>query len=169
MWPLGPDVGVLAAKRVADNAVEAAELALACEEDGRRRRPLLRALEKAQLASEKLGAELEFGAEAELALWRELWATPQAVEWERAHAFRAVAVFVRLQVKGEFGNLDASKEARQWSDRLGMNPLALQRLRQEVERADDAEDRGKRRRTTASVKRAGQSGDDPRSIFSVVS
>ena len=101
VWPLGPDVGVLAAKRVADNAVEAAELALACEEDGRRRRPLLRALEKAQLASEKLGAELEFGAEAELALWRELWATPQAVEWERAHAFRAVAVFVRLQVKGE--------------------------------------------------------------------
>ena len=37
------------------------------------------------------------------------------------------------------------------SDRLGLNPLALLRLRAEVEHVEEAEDRGKRRRGTAKA------------------
>lgn len=175
-WPLRPDVTVLSEKRVADNMVESLEEAMATEDDGRKRRTILRQLEKAQLTAERLAVIIETSGDAELALWNELWATPQAVEWERSHAHRAVAIFVRWQVKAESGDIEATKEARMWSDRLGMNPLALQKLRQEVENADGAEERGNERRQrrtppaggTQPAAKAGKA-KDPRSILSAVS
>lgn len=169
-WPLASDVTAIAEKRVADIACEALEVQLAGEDDGRKRRTILRQLEKAQTASERLGLILDGQEEAELALWEELWATPQAAEWERAHAFRAVAIYVRWSIKAESGNLDATKEARMWSDRLGMNPLALQKLRQEVEHTESVQARGNERRSR-TPKPAGSSkpASDPRAALSVVS
>ena len=67
-------------------------------------------------------------ADLELALWTELWSTPQAVAWERLRWVRDVAQYVRWKVQGELGDLEASKEARQLSDRLGLTPLAMLRL-----------------------------------------
>lgn len=64
----------------------------------------------------------------EQSLWADLWATPQSVAWERLGWTRDVAQYVRWKVQGELGDLDAAKEARQWSDRLGLSPLALLRL-----------------------------------------
>lgn len=169
-WPLSADVSTIADKRVADMMCEALEEQLANESDGRKRRTVLKQLEKAQTTAERLGMVLESQEGAELALWTELWATPQAVEWERAHAFRAVALFVRWSIKAESGSIDATKEARMWSDRLGMNPLALQKLRQEVEHTEAAEARGaQRRQRPAPSPRAKGSGDDPRSHLSSVS
>jgi hypothetical protein len=161
-WPLSADVSALAEKRVADVMVCGLEEKLAEEEDGRKRRTILSQLQKAMVTAETLGIRLEAQSEAELTLWRELWATPQAVEWERAHAFRAVATFVRWQIKAENGNIEATKEARMWSDRLGMNPLALQKLRQEVEAAGAAEERGQERRSSRKPPAdAGKPGDRP--------
>jgi len=70
--------------------------------------------------------------ERELDLWESLWATPQAVMWERTHSELTVGRFVRFSVLAEAGNVKAATEARQLEDRLGLNPQAMLRLRWEV-------------------------------------
>ena len=115
-----------------------------------------------------LAVQLSQVAEQEALLWAELWATPQASMWEKLGWAREVAQYVRWKVRGEMGNLDAAKEARQWSDRLGLNPLAMLRLRWEIERAEDAEDRGRRRKQTGTPKPAAATGADPRSVLRAV-
>lgn len=71
-------------------------------------------------------------------LWAELWRTPQAVMWERTHAHREVAAYVRWSLAAEAGDLRAAPEARQLSDRLGLTPLALRRLEWEIVEATEA-------------------------------
>lgn len=67
-------------------------------------------------------------------LWGELWRTPQAAAWVRmgTGVARVVARYVLLQR----GRLDAKilAEIRQIEDRLGLNPLAMLRLRWEIAR-----------------------------------
>lgn len=77
-------------------------------------------------------------------VWAELWATPQAVAWERLGWTRVVARYVCLLESSErdLDDIDDPKvyaamlsaqtkllpELRQLEDRLGLNPLALLRL-----------------------------------------
>jgi hypothetical protein len=66
-------------------------------------------------------------------LWGKLWRTPQAVAWEDYEWFRVVGRYVRVVIEAE-NELDTKllAEARQLEDRLGLNPLAMLRLRWEV-------------------------------------
>jgi len=68
----------------------------------------------------------------ELIIWAELWKLPQANAWERFGWAREVALYSRWMVRAEGGNFDAAREARLLSDRLGLSPLALLRLRWEI-------------------------------------
>lgn len=70
--------------------------------------------------------------DGERRLWAELWRIPQAVMWERTHAHREVAAYVRHSIAAELGSEKAAPEARQLSDRLGLTPLALKRLEWEI-------------------------------------
>jgi len=125
-WPLDTDITTRAKWRVAQDKVdELEELAATGKPVGPR---LTRARERAT----ELTMIVEVQADRELAMWRELWATPQAVMWERLGWVRDVAQFVRWKVLGESGDMDAAKEARQHSDRLGLSPLAMLRLRWEI-------------------------------------
>ncbi|PBO23035.1 hypothetical protein CLM85_18600, partial [Streptomyces albidoflavus] len=54
---------------------------------------------------------------------------------------REVAQYVRWKVRAELGDLDASKEARQLADRLGLSPLAMLRLRWEIAADEVSEQR----------------------------
>lgn len=72
----------------------------------------------------------------EQALWAAIWRTPQAEAWHRNGWVRDVALYVRFFTIGETGRLDEAKEARMWSDRLGLNPAAMLRNRWRV-RADE--------------------------------
>jgi hypothetical protein len=92
-------------------------------------------------------------AEIELEVWAEAWATPQAVAWERLGWTRDVAQYVRWKVLGEAGGLDEAKEARQWSDRLGLSPLALLRLNWSVVQDELAEQRETSKPDETSPKR----------------
>lgn len=67
-------------------------------------------------------------AQAEQRLWADVWATPQSALWHPSAA-GDIALFVRLRIRAEQCDWTAAIESRQWSDRLGLNPLALQRLR----------------------------------------
>lgn len=66
-------------------------------------------------------------------VWRQLWATPQATEWERLGSFyvRVVARYVRSLIEAEEPGAVAAlqSEVRQLEDRLGLTPMAMLRLR----------------------------------------
>lgn len=84
-------------------------------------------------------AELASPAESEV--WVQLWATPAAAMWDRLGWQRTVARYVRTLLVAEDGDMKACAEARQMEDRLGLNPLALMRLRWEVTADEVAEQR----------------------------
>jgi hypothetical protein len=165
-WPLPEDVTTSTRLRRAERKVGELEEKLTGRVPARQARTLRRELDDAQAITEVLRAQLEHQRKAEAQLWAELWKTPQATIWEQLAWPREVAQYVRWKVRAELGDLDAGKEARQWSDRLGLNPMALLRLRWEVEQVDAAESRGRQRRQTQKTAAPAQ---DPRTVLSVVS
>ncbi|MFE5309713.1 hypothetical protein [Isoptericola sp. NPDC056605] len=169
-WPLQPDVDRVAARELAQDRVASLQVELGEAEDGRTKGRLRRELSKNEMLVATLTLQIEQATDAEVALWTELWATPQAVIWEEAQAHREVAQYVRWKIRAEQGNLAAGTEARMLSDRLGLNPLALLRLRAEVERTDEVEERGERRRQAPRTQRPKKDGgdDDPRGGLTVV-
>lgn len=79
--------------------------------------------------------------ERELILWASIWRTPQAAVWARNGWAHDAAMYVRYLVLGEAGSLDSAKEARMWSDRLGLNPAAMLKNRWRVRSDEVAEQR----------------------------
>jgi len=65
-----------------------------------------------------------------LAAWAELWATPQAVAWERLGWTREVARYCRLLVRAEAPGATAAvhAQATALADRLGLTPKAMRLL-----------------------------------------
>lgn len=166
-WPLQPDVQATAALELARDRVAALQVDVENAEDGRTKGRLRRELNKNEMIVATLSLQIEQASDAEVALWAELWTMPQAVIWEESHAGREVAQYVRWKIRAEQGDLKAATEARMLSDRLGLNPKALMALRAEIERADEAQERGERRRETRKPKP--RTGEDPRGGLHVVS
>ena len=69
-------------------------------------------------------------AEAEAEAWAQLWATPQACEWERLGWTRTVARYCRVMVACEDPEASASMlaQATALEDRLGLTPKAMRLL-----------------------------------------
>lgn len=150
-WPLGVDVGAQARLDRLDRQID--DAAVEMQGDGRAAKNAERRMLGLQERAEVLRAEIDQAAEQETVLWAELWSTPQAVMWERLRWTRDVAQYVRWKCRAEQGDLEASKEARLLSDRLGLNPLALLRLRWEVAPDEVAEQRTTRaKRSTAAAR-----------------
>jgi hypothetical protein len=101
-------------------------------DSGEARPTELRQLEQQRGALELAVATKREASKAELAIWREVWRLPQAAEWERAGCVREVALYARWTALAEAGDLKAAGEARMLSDRLGLNPAALVRLRWQI-------------------------------------
>lgn len=73
------------------------------------------------------------GATAEtLALWAQLWHTPQAVAWEHLEWTRVVARYTLIVQAAERLEREAMTEARQLEDRLGLTPKSMRLLLWEV-------------------------------------
>jgi hypothetical protein len=135
-WPLGPDVVLSARARAArarakDLRVLAGADGITAREAVRRDRAHATAVESATV----LEATVRAQRKRETDLWRELWATPMAVEWERLRWTREVAVYVRFHVRGETGDVKAAQEARLRGETLGLSPMSLLRLRWRIEDA----------------------------------
>jgi hypothetical protein len=84
---------------------------------------------------------LDLASPAELDLWAELWATPQAVAWEKHGWTRVVARYTRCALAAEDLNKDAMSEARQLEDRLGLTPKAMRMLMWQIAPDEVAEKR----------------------------
>ncbi len=147
-WPLIPDIVTAAQRDLAEAKVERLR-ADRDEASGSAIGPIERKLDAALERLEILERRLAHQRDLELALWGDLWRLPQAVQWERLAWTRDVAQYVRHKVLAELGDLDGAREARQWSDRLGLSPLAMLRLRWEVV-ADEVGARREQRKAPAT-------------------
>lgn len=101
-------------------------------------------------ADGKVPKSLPMGADAErldireATVWADIWRSPQAAAWALNGWTYDVALYVRYLVQGEFGDLDSAKEARMWSDRLGLNPTAMLKNRWRVRADEVAEKRAEK-------------------------
>lgn len=164
-WPLPPDTRATAILDLAEDRLASLTAELEQAEDGRTKGRLRRSLDKQEQSTSILRLQVEQQHDLETEMWAMLWSTPQAKMWEDSAAFvRALAQFVRWNVKGEQGDLESAKEARIRGKEFGLTPLTLMGLKAEIERAAEAEDKGERRRTSrpAQAKKA-DGEDDPRS------
>lgn len=166
-WPLLPNLELLARLNIARDRLESLPEEIEAAEDGRAKGRLRREQKAYEITAATLSLQLIQGEDSELSLWADLWETPQAVVWEKTHALREVAQYVRWKIQAEQGDLKAASEARQLSDRLGLNPLALMRLHIEIEHVEEVQEKGAKRRTTAKASTP-QSKGDPRAVLRAV-
>lgn len=66
----------------------------------------------------------------EKSLWALLWKKPQATVWEEIECADIVARYTRYYASG---NTSLATEVRQLEDRLGLSPMAMLRLRWEID------------------------------------
>lgn len=175
VWPLLDDIALSARRDVLAAKADKLRFALEDTPPGPEKARLERRLEETDVEVAILDKRMAAQRGLEKKLWRELWKTPQAVAWERLGWVRDVGQYVRWKVLAELGDLDAAREARQLSDRIGLTPLAMLRLRWEIVDEEEMAERPSRRRRTADRSRSsststpsGPPAADPRSILHVV-
>lgn len=128
-WPLNTDVSITAALNLAENEHEDLVVKI---EDGNEPRGAHAKLAKLEQRIAELRMKIKVATDLEAEIWTQLWSTPQAIVWDKLLWTREVAVYVRWQVQAELGDMDAAKEARQWSNLLGLNPTACLKNRWKV-------------------------------------
>jgi hypothetical protein len=130
-WPLAADRDLRGAVDKAETAVGLIDDEIA-HEDGDSTQQLRRERRRALAALHVAEEDLRVSEDQELGLWRDLWALPQAVAWERIGYLREVAQYARWKVRAELGELAASKEARQLGNLIGLTPASMLHLRWEI-------------------------------------
>lgn len=169
-WPLPVDAVRAASLELAEDRIASLSADIESTEDGRTKGRLRRHLAQAEQSAAILRLQVEQQTDLELALWSDLWSTPQAKLWENSGAFvRMLAQFVRWNVKGEQGDMKAATEARLQRKDFGLTPMDLLRARAEIAQVEEAEDRGAKRRERAKSKDGSKPDDDPRSGLYAVS
>lgn len=176
-WPLPSDARLTALRDLAQDKIASLTAEIEAAEDGRTKGRLRRQLAHQEQSAAILSLQIEQQTDLELEMWAGLWATPQATLWETSTAFaRTLAQFVRWNVKGEQGDLDAAKEARLQRKDFGLTPMDLLRARAEITKVEEGEDRTNRRRNGGQQPPASgdgkgkgpKKGDDPRGgLFAV--
>ncbi|WP_430593879.1 hypothetical protein [Isoptericola sp. QY 916] len=106
--------------------------------------------------------------------WRDLWASPMAPEYDDADRH---GLFELAMLRDDFWKAAtlydrkiAATEIRLQDQRFGLSPIDRRRLQWEIERTDEAQDKGARRRTTAATRNQaqGKPAGDPRETLRVV-
>ncbi|GAB6937087.1 hypothetical protein ACQP60_18895 [Isoptericola variabilis] len=107
--------------------------------------------------------------------WRDLWASPMAPEYDDADRH---GLFELAMLRNDFWNATslfdrkmAATEIRLQDQRFGLSPIDRRRLQWEIERTDEAQDKGARRRNTKAADRGeaqGKPAGDPRVVLSAV-
>ena len=106
-----------------------------------------------------------------LAWWRDVWASPMAPEYDDSdkHGLYVLAMLVEdfWRTESSTARKDLAAELRQQGQRFGLSPIDRRRLQWEIERTEDAEARGERRRAPARPPTPA-AGDDPRAVLYAV-
>lgn len=105
--------------------------------------------------------------------WADIWSSPMAPEFDDSdkHGLFALAMIVNdfwLADKPR-DRRDLAAEIRQQGQRFGLSPIDRRRLQWEIERTEDAQDRGEARRQRRAAPSPAKTGtDDPRSVLRAV-
>jgi hypothetical protein len=153
-WPLLPDIGLRARLSVAEAKADTLEADLE-EAEGAKRAGIERRLDAVREQVAVLSFQVAEQEQREHAVWADIWRSPQAAAWARLGWVRDVAQYVRHKVLAELGSMEDAKEARQWSDRLGLNPAAMLRNRWRV--SSDEVGQAREARRPSAVPAAGAS------------
>lgn len=127
-WPLPEDAALKARQMAAMESLAEINAEIEGETDGRKLGGLRRRQQAAKDRLAVLDMQIHLAASLELEIWADLWGLPQADAWRAQGWIRDVAQYARHKARGESGSLDDAKEARQWSDRLGLSPRAAAQL-----------------------------------------
>lgn len=95
-----------------------------------------------------------------IAWWRDIWASPMAPEFEKSDRH---GLFILATLVNEFWlspTKDLAAEIRLQRQAFGLTPMDRRRLQWEIERVDEAQDRGDRRRATTP--KPAKPAEDPR-------
>lgn len=103
--------------------------------------------------------------------WRDLWASPMAPEYDESDRY---GLFELAMLRNDFWyadsareRKDAAAEIRLQDQRFGLSPIDRRRLQWEIERTEEAQQKGSRRRAAANKPEA-RKGGDPRAALRVV-
>lgn len=101
-----------------------------------------------------------------LAWWRDVWASPMAPEYDDSDRHGLFMLAVLVDLFWTKPHWTTAAEIRLQAQRFGLSPLDRRRLQWEIERTDEAQDRGARRRQ--ATKTPAQTGADPRDVLRAV-
>jgi hypothetical protein len=105
------------------------------------------------------------------AWWVDIWRSPMAPEFDDSdtHGLFLLAVLVNdfWLAEGQREKRDLAAEIRQQGQRFGLSPIDRRRLQWEIERSEDAQEKGSRRRAKTAPAKGASSGD-PRSVLRAV-
>ena len=100
------------------------------------------------------------------AWWADVWASPMSPEWDESDVHNVTLCALLLQdvwtAESAKQRKDAAGEFRLQRRDLGLTPLDRRRLEWTIETAEDAKDRGQRRRGQTAPPVAPSAADDPR-------
>lgn len=106
-----------------------------------------------------------------LVWWRDLWASPMAPEYDDSDRH---GLFALAALKNDFWTAESPKdrkeaaaEIRLQEQRFGLSPIDRRRLQWEIERTEEAQDRGQKRRKSVAPKPRDEGGD-PRAVLKMV-
>jgi hypothetical protein len=104
------------------------------------------------------------------AWWADVWRSPMAPEFDASdvHGLFALAMLVDdfWTAPAATARKDAAAEIRLQSQRFGLSPMDRRRLQWEIERTEEAQQKGTRRRSKAV--QVETDGSDPRSVLRAV-
>ncbi len=104
-----------------------------------------------------------------VAWWRDIWASPMAPEYDDSdrHGLFQLAMLVNdfwiAETVRERRELAA--EIRQQGQRFGLSPIDRRRLQWEIERTEEAQEKGTKRRAKTPAGKKSSGGADPRSVL----
>lgn len=103
-----------------------------------------------------------------LAWWTDIWASPMAPEYDDSDRH---GLFILAMLVDAFWTVPSqalAAEIRLQRQCFGLSPIDRRRLQWEIERTDEAQDRGRRRRTASSGGSAKRPAADPRGVLRAV-
>ena len=103
--------------------------------------------------------------------WRDVWSSPMAPEFDDSdrHGLFQLAMLVNDFWVSESvrERRELASEIRQQGQRFGLSPIDRRRLQWEIERSEEALDKGTRRRSKSEPAKS-SGGSDPRAVLRAV-
>lgn len=103
------------------------------------------------------------------AWWTDIWASPMAPEYHESDVHGLLLLAVLVDDFWLSPSQALAAEIRLQRQCFGLTPIDRRRLQWEIERTDEAVDKGRKRRSTSASKAATSPADDPRAVLRAVS